>query len=111
MLSPIFWMIIGMGAVTYIPRMLPLVVLKTERIPQFIQSVLKNVPYAVLGALIFPGIFIIHSSSIQTATFHDILFGVIGGAVAFIVAYLNLNIIFVVLSSILVLSIYIGILS
>lgn len=111
MLSPVLWMVIGMGAVTYIPRMLPLVVLKTERIHPFIQSVLKNVPFAVLGALVFPGVFLINATSIYHMTLHDFLFGFIGGLVAFTVAYFELNLIFVVLSAILALSIYIGILS
>ncbi|THE12639.1 AzlD domain-containing protein [Bacillus timonensis] len=93
----ILLMIIGMGLVTYIPRMLPLVVFNSVKLPPFLQNVLKNVPFAILGALIIPGVFTIND---------DIWFGIIGAAVAFIVAYLGANVIVVVLSSILALSIY-----
>lgn len=58
MRSEIVWMIIGMGLVTYIPRMLPLAVFHRVKLPPFLQGVLKNVPYATLGALIVPGIFL-----------------------------------------------------
>ncbi|WP_010283481.1 AzlD domain-containing protein [Bacillus timonensis] len=93
----ILMIIIGMGIVTYIPRMLPFVVFNTVKLPPFLQNVLKNVPFAILGALIIPGVFMINE---------DIWFGVIGAAVAFFAAYLGANVIVVVLSSILALSIY-----
>ena len=48
----ILLMIIGMGLVTYLPRMIPLVALGQLKLPVFVQNVLKNVPYATLGALI-----------------------------------------------------------
>lgn len=57
MFSPIIWMIIGMAAVTYVPRMVPLIAFESLKLPGFLERVLKNVPYAVLGALIFPGVF------------------------------------------------------
>ncbi|WP_275695639.1 AzlD domain-containing protein [Ferdinandcohnia quinoae] len=90
-------MIIGMALVTYIPRMLPLVVFNSVKLPPFLQGVLKNVPFAILGALIIPGIFTIND---------DIWFGIIGAATAFIVAYLGANVIMVVLSAIVALSLY-----
>lgn len=55
--SSIVWMIVGMGIVTYLPRMIPLVFLEKLKLPSFIQGVLKNVPYAILGALIFPRVY------------------------------------------------------
>ncbi|MGV3487280.1 MAG: AzlD domain-containing protein [Tuberibacillus sp.] len=106
MFSSAIWAIIGMAVVTYIPRMLPLVAIKADGVPPFLQGVLKNVPYAVLGALIFPAIFIINSGSLLHITLNDFLFGLIGGAVAFITSYLEWNIIFVVLSAIAVLTVY-----
>ncbi|MCL7748176.1 AzlD domain-containing protein [Halalkalibacter alkaliphilus] len=83
--------IAGMAIVTYIPRMLPLVFLDVERIPSWVQAILRNVPYAALGALIFPGILTINE---------NIWYGVIGGITAIIIAYLGANLIIVVLSSI-----------
>lgn len=95
--NTIVWMIIGMGIVTYIPRMLPFVALSGLKLPTFVQGVLKNVPYATLGALIVPGIFMIQE---------DIWFGIIGAGVAFLAAFLGANVIVVVLSAIAALSVY-----
>ncbi|PLR84622.1 branched-chain amino acid transporter [Bacillus canaveralius] len=97
MSSEIVWMIIGMGVVTYIPRMLPFVLFQGKELPAFLQGVLRNVPYATLGALIFPGILFIQE---------DIWYGLLGAAAAFIVAYLGANVIIVVLGSIAVLTLY-----
>ncbi|MDF1507366.1 AzlD domain-containing protein [Robertmurraya sp. DFI.2.37] len=95
--SEIVWMIIGMGVVTFIPRMLPFVLFRGKELPEFLQGILRNVPYATLGALIFPGIFFIQE---------DIWYGVLGAAVAFAIAFLGANVIVVVLGSIAVLSLY-----
>lgn len=98
MKTEIVWMIIGMGLVTYIPRMMPFVLFKGKELPPFIQGVLKNVPYATLGALIFPAIIFIQKD--------DIWYGVLGAAAAFIAAYIGANVIVVVLGSIAVLALY-----
>lgn len=89
--------ILGMAVVTYIPRVLPLVTMNGKEMPPKVKAVLQNVPYAALGALIFPGILFIQE---------DIWFGIIGGIAAFLVALLTSNIILIVISSIAVLSIY-----
>ncbi|RLQ97266.1 AzlD domain-containing protein [Falsibacillus albus] len=96
--SKLLWMIIGMGVVTYLPRMLPFVLFRGRELPPFVQGVLKNVPYATLGALIFPGILLIKNQ--------DVWFGVIGAAASFILALLGANVIFVVLGAIGILSVY-----
>jgi branched-subunit amino acid transport protein len=98
MKTEIVWMILGMGLVTYIPRMMPFVLFKGKELPPFIQGVLKNVPYATLGALIFPAIIFIQKD--------DIWYGVFGAAAAFIAAFLGANVIVVVLGSIAVLALY-----
>lgn len=51
-----FWLIVGMGLVTFIPRLLPLIAMKTENWPDWSKRMLGRVPFAILGALIFPGI-------------------------------------------------------
>jgi branched-subunit amino acid transport protein len=96
--NKILWIIIGMGLVTYLPRMLPFVLFKGKELPPFIQGVLKNVPYATLGALIFPAILLIQKG--------DIWYGIAGAASAFTAAFLGANVILVVLSSIAVLACY-----
>ncbi|RDI47840.1 branched-subunit amino acid transport protein [Falsibacillus pallidus] len=92
------WMILGMGLVTYIPRMLPFVLFGGKELPPFVQGVLKNVPYATLGALIFPGILLIKEGELS--------FGLIGAAAAFLLAFLGANVIVVVIGAISVLSLY-----
>ena len=97
MTSPIFWMIVGMGIVTYIPRMLPFVLIRGKELPPFVQGVLKNVPYATLGALIFPAIFFIQE---------ELWFGVAGSITAFAIAFAGVNVIVVVIGTVAVLSIF-----
>lgn len=88
---PIVWMIIGMGVVTYIPRLLPLIVLQTENWPKWSKRMLSRVPYAVLGALIFPGILTVHE---------NIWFGLLGGVLAILLSYFGLPLIAVVAGAI-----------
>ncbi len=87
--------IIGMALVTYVPRLLPLVALDAEKIPPVLARMLRNIPYAALGALIFPGILGIHD---------QLWYGLVGAAVAVGVALTGAHLIVVVLSSVAVLS-------
>jgi branched-subunit amino acid transport protein len=95
MFNSIIWMIIGMAVVTYFPRMIPLVVFQLVELPSFVQRILKNVPYAILGALIVPGIFFIHE---------QVLYGVAGALFAMVFSYFGANIIVVVMGTILFLA-------
>lgn len=95
--SGVVLLIFAMGLVTYIPRMFPLVVFHRVQLPPFWQGVLKNVPYATLGALIVPGIFFIQD---------DKWFGMLGFISAFLAAWLGANVIVVVMVSVAVLSLY-----
>lgn len=52
--------IIGMAVVTAVPRVLPAWLLDRARPTPRIEAWLSHVPYAVLGALIFPGIMTVH---------------------------------------------------
>ncbi len=51
-----------MAGVTYLIRMLPFTLVRKEIKSPFIRSFLAYVPYAVLGAMTFPGIFYATSS-------------------------------------------------
>jgi branched-subunit amino acid transport protein len=90
-------LILGMAVVTYIPRVLPLVTMNGKKMSPKVKAVLQNVPYAALGALIFPGILYIQD---------DVWFGIIGGITALAVAFLGANLIVVVVSAIAVLTMY-----
>jgi len=48
---------VSMGAVTYLPRMLPLVVLSRRRLPAWFSEWLELIPPAILSALLAPTLF------------------------------------------------------
>ena len=91
----IFILILGMGIATYLPRMLPFWLFKEGSLPPFWMRVLENIPYATLGALIFPGVLYIQE---------NIWVGLVGGVSAVVISLLGANVIVVVLGSIAVLA-------
>jgi branched-subunit amino acid transport protein len=88
----LFLLILGMGIVTYIPRMVPMIFLKEIKLPAFIKRFLEFVPYSILASLIFPGIL----SSVQ-----NIQSAIVGAALSIGLSLLRLNLIFVVFGGIL----------
>ena len=78
MKSDVYLYIFVMAGVTYLTRMLPLVLARKEITSPFVKSFLYYVPYACLAAMTFP--------AILTAT-SSIISGAVGFAVAIIVAY------------------------
>ena len=78
MQSNVYLMILVMAGVTYLIRMLPLVLVKKEITSPFIRSFLYYVPYACLAAMTFPAILSATSS---------IFSGIAGFVVALIAAY------------------------
>ena len=97
MSATILILIIGMGIATYLPRMLPFWLFKEDGLPLFWNRVLMNIPYATLGALIFPGVLYIQE---------NIWAGLVGGMSAVVIALLGANVIIVVLGSITVLAFF-----
>ena len=75
----VYLYILVMAGVTYLIRMLPLVLFKREITSPFVKSFLYYVPYACLAAMTFP--------AILTATAGGIISGAAGLIVALIVAY------------------------
>ena len=52
------WLILGMAAVTYLPRLAPFFMVGTSRrLPKRLDAFLKCIPAAAIGALILPGVF------------------------------------------------------
>jgi len=88
----ILLIIIGMSLVTMIPRVVPAFVVNIFIFRDWVNRWLQAIPYAALGALIFPGIL-----SVKEGEPH---IGMIGGIVAILLAYFGLNIILVVLGAI-----------
>lgn len=50
-------LMLAMGAVTYLPRMLPLVMLSRHTLPGWFAEWLELIPAAILSALIAPALF------------------------------------------------------
>lgn len=84
----LLWIIIGMAIVTSGPRMLPAWLLDRVKPSSTIEAWLAHVPYAVLGALIFPGI--------MTVNADRPLIGLGAGVVAAILAWFRLHMLLVI---------------
>lgn len=82
------FLVFVMAAVTYLIRMLPLVLFRKPITNQYIRSFLFYVPYAVLGAMTFPAIF--------TST-DSVLSAIVGTAVALVLSYLEKSLLTVAL--------------
>lgn len=52
----LIFLIFGMAAVTYVPRLMPFLLLNRLRIPHRVNAFLKAIPVAAIGALIVPGV-------------------------------------------------------
>ena len=76
----IFTCMVIMAGMTYLIRMLPMVLFRKKIKSRFVQSFLYYVPYAVLSAMTFPAIF---SSTGTTGS------AVLGTITALVLAYLN----------------------
>ncbi len=90
----ILLLIVGMALVTYLPRLIPAMFLGRVQFPAWFERWLKSIPYAALGALIFPGVLLVKVD--------QPLIGLAGGAAALLTAYLNLHVTLVMFASILV---------
>jgi len=53
-MNNILIIVLLMALVTYIPRLLPLVFVKADKLPEKFKLFLSYIPFAVLGALIIP---------------------------------------------------------
>ena len=83
--------VVGMAVVTYLPRLAPFIFLSELKENSFIKRFMKLIPYTALSALIFP--------SIITST-HSTFSALVGGTVAIVLSYLELNVVIVIISSI-----------
>ena len=88
----IILLILGMALVTYLPRLLPAIFLDRFQFPDWFQKWLKSIPYAALGALIFPGVLLVDKD--------QPLVGLLGGLTALGLSLLNLHVTLVMAGSI-----------
>jgi len=89
-----FLMILGMAFVTYLPRLIPALFMDRFQFPAWFERWLKSIPYAALGALIFPGVLLVKED--------QPLIGLAGGITAFFLSLLKLHITLVMAGAILV---------
>lgn len=89
----VVYLILAMALVTYIPRMLPLVLLQNVVLPAYIKRFMGFIPYAALGALIFPGVLTSTGANGTEAA-------MAGCVLAIILAWFEFNLILVVLGGI-----------
>ena len=87
-------LILGMALVTYLPRLLPALLMDRFSYPAWFEKWLKSIPYAALGALIFPGLLLVKED--------QPILGLVGGAAALLLALLNLHVVLVMSGTILV---------
>ncbi|SHH04000.1 Branched-chain amino acid transport protein [Virgibacillus chiguensis] len=86
------FIVAGMALVTMIPRVIPAFIVDKLQFRDWVNRWLNAIPYAALGALIFPGIM-----SVKADEPH---IGLFGGIVAILLAYLGVHIILVVITAI-----------
>ena len=85
-------LLLGMSLVTYIPRLLPAVLVDRLRFGPRFEKFLRLIPYTAMAALIFPGILSVDSQHAWI--------GPIGGAVAALLAWRKCPMIVCVLAAI-----------
>ena len=85
--------LVTMALATYLPRVLPLAVIKSKITNRFLQSFLLYMPYGVLSAMIFPAILYSTSSMISAA---------IATAVALVLSYRKKGLLTVAICAVLV---------
>jgi branched-subunit amino acid transport protein len=88
----IFVIIFGMALVTIVPRAMPAFIVNKFIFHDWVNNWLRAIPFAALGALIFPSILAVKEG--------DPKIGLIGGVVAVVLAYFGLNVILVVIGGI-----------
>jgi len=54
--------LIGMALVTIVPRVLPLLLLSTRKLPVWLRTWLEYIPVAVLAAMLFPSLLTVNGA-------------------------------------------------
>lgn len=85
-------LILGMAAVTYIPRAIPAVLVDKMKFGPKTEKFLKLIPYTAMAALIFPGVV-----TVDTA---NPAIGLVGGGVAAVLAWRKCPVMVCVLAAI-----------
>lgn len=92
MRSEILVLIIGMGFVTFIPRLLPSLFIEKMKFTARFEKFLRLIPYTAMAALVFPSVFAVDSGNIWI--------GISGGAAAALLAWKRLPVMVSVIAAI-----------
>ena len=90
--AEIIFLILGMAAVTYIPRAIPAVLIDKMKFGPKFEKFLKLIPYTAMSALIVPGVFTVDSERAYI--------GIAGGIAAGFLAWKKAPLIVCVLAAI-----------
>ncbi|MBM7703441.1 AzlD domain-containing protein [Metabacillus iocasae] len=85
-------LIIGMGIATLLPRIIPVFIVDRLSMPAWLDKWLSAIPYAALGALIFPGVLTVYPDRPHI--------GFLGAITAVLLSSLGLNIFLILFGSI-----------
>ncbi|HLR15229.1 MAG TPA: AzlD domain-containing protein [Bacillota bacterium] len=88
----IYLIIAGMAIATIIPRIIPAAIIHKMNFRPWVHRALQAIPFAALGALIFPGILSVYED--------QPFFGLMGGLVAIVLSFIGLHLIFIVVGAI-----------
>lgn len=91
-MNKIYFLILGMMIVTYLPRLIPFYLFSNRELSSRIKIILENIPYAALGALVIPGCI--------NAIPENKLVSIIGIVISILFAYFKEGVIIPVLGSI-----------
>lgn len=85
-------LIFGMTVVTYLPRMLPSIIIDKMRFGMRTEKFLRLIPFTAISALIFPGVFFVDGA--------NPLIGIAGALTAGVLAWRRLPVMVCVLAAI-----------
>jgi branched-subunit amino acid transport protein len=96
--NALIWLFLGMFAVTYIPRVLPLTILSRVTLPRFIIDILAYVPLAILSALLIPSL-LMTGGEIDLSLDNHLL---IAGALTAVISVFTKKLVLIVISGIVI---------
>lgn len=90
----ILFLILGMCAVTYFGRLLPVLFFGQKTNKPKVEKFLRLIPYSAMTALVFPGVLFVDRDFMAV--------GIMGALTALVLSWLNMSITFVVIGAVLV---------
>lgn len=80
-------LVLLMTLVTFVPRLMPFLMIHPDRVPAWLSRVLRHIPHAALGALLIPG-------SLNAVEGMPVV-SIVGMAIAAVLSWFRVNIVLV----------------